>query len=102
MKFIQAVLFSKTGSMRYISHLDLMRLFSRALRRTGFKFYLTKGFNPRPVVRIKNALKLGIEATDQQVEFELEELVDKKIFISRLNHELPKGIQVQTSGQTIG
>ena len=92
MKFTQAILFSKTGLMRYISHLDLMRLFSRALRRTGFKFYLTQGFNPRPVVRIKNALKLGLEATDQQAEFELEELVDKKTFISRLSHELPDGI----------
>ena len=95
MKFTQAILFSKTGLMRYISHLDLMRLFSRALRRTGFKFYLTQGFNPRPVVRIKNALKLGLEATDQQVEFELEELVDKKTFIARLNHELPNGILIK-------
>jgi radical SAM-linked protein len=94
MKFTQAILFSKTGPMRYISHLDLMRLFSRALRRTGFKLYLTKGFNPRPVVRVKNALKLGIEAKDQQAEFELEELVDKKIFVARLNHELPEGIQI--------
>jgi radical SAM-linked protein len=94
MKFTQSILFSKKGPMRYISHLDLMRLFSRALRRTGFKFYLTKGFNPRPVVRVKNALKLGLEATDQQAEFELEELVDKKIFITRLNHELPDGIKI--------
>jgi radical SAM-linked protein len=97
MKYTYPVLFDKTGPMCYISHLDLMRLFSRALRRTGFKFYLTKGFNPRPVVRVKNALKLGIEATDQQVEFELEELVDKKTFIARLNHELPDGIFVKVS-----
>jgi radical SAM-linked protein len=96
MKFTQSILFDKTGLMRYISHLDLMRLFSRALRRTGLKFYLTKGFNPRPVVRIKNALKLGLEATDQQVEFELEELLDKKVFVERLNRELPDGIFVQS------
>jgi radical SAM-linked protein len=94
MKFTQSVLFNKTGPMRYISHLDLMRLFSRALRRADFKLYLTQGFNPRPVVRIKNALKLGLEATDQQAEFELEELVDKKTFISRLNHQLPDGIKI--------
>ena len=81
--------------MRYISHLDLMRLFNRALRRAGFKFYLTKGFNPRPVVRVNKALKLGIEAQDQQAEFILEELVDKKTFISRLNHELPDGILIK-------
>jgi len=78
--------------MRYISHLDLMRLFHRALRRAGFKLYFTKGFNPRPVVRINNALKLGIEATDQKAEFVLEELVGKEVFVNRLNHELPEGI----------
>jgi radical SAM-linked protein len=95
MKFTHSILFDKTGMMRYISHLDLMRLFHRALRRTGFKLYLTKGFNPRPVVRIKNALKLGIEAEGQQAEFELEECVDKTVFISRLNHQLPEGIFVK-------
>ena len=97
MKFTQSILFSKTGPLRYISHLDLMRLFSRALRRTGFKFYLTKGFNPRPVVRIKNALKLGLEATDQHVEFELEELVSREVFIERLNGQLPDGILAKVS-----
>jgi radical SAM-linked protein len=96
MKFTHSILFDKTGMMRYISHLDLMRLFHRALRRTGFKLYLTKGFNPRPVVRVKNALKLGLEASNQQAEFILEELVDKETFIDCLNHQLPEGIFVQS------
>ncbi|TRZ50523.1 MAG: DUF2344 domain-containing protein [Dehalococcoidia bacterium] len=95
-KFVHSVLFDKTGLMRYISHLDLMRLFHRALRRTGFKLYLTKGFNPRPVVRINNALKLGIEAKGQQAEFILEETISREVFIERLNQELPEGIKVQT------
>ena len=96
MKFTHSVLFDKIGPMRYISHLDLMRLFSRALRRSGFKLYLTKGFNPRTVVRINNALKLGIEAKGQQAEFELEETISREVFIERLNQELPEGIKVQT------
>jgi len=94
MKFTHSVLFNKTGFMRYISHLDLMRLFNRALRRAGFKLYLTKGFNPRPIVRVNNALKLGIEAKDQQAEFVLEELVSREVFIERLNSQLPEGIRI--------
>jgi radical SAM-linked protein len=96
MKFNYSVVFDKTGSMRYISHLDLMRLFHRALRRAGFKLYFTKGFSPRPIIRINNAIKLGIEASGQQAEFVLEELVDRAVFISRLNQELPDGIKIQT------
>jgi radical SAM-linked protein len=94
MKFTYSVVFDKTGHMRYISHLDLMRLFHRALRRAGFKLYFTKGFSPRPIIRINNAIKLGIEASCQQVEFVLEELIDKTVFISRLNQELPDGIKI--------
>jgi radical SAM-linked protein len=94
MKFTYSVVFDKIGYMRYISHLDLMRLFHRALRRAGFKLYFTKGFSPRPIIRINNAIKLGIEASCQQVEFVLEELIDKTVFISRLNQELPDGIKI--------
>jgi radical SAM-linked protein len=88
------VLFSKTAFMRYISHLDLMRLFHRALRRAGFKLYLTKGFNPRPIIRLKNALKLGIEAHDQEAEFVLAEGVNRDVFIARMNSLLPDGIRL--------
>ena len=94
MKFTYSVVFDKIGHMRYISHLDLMRLFHRALRRAGFKLYLTKGFSPRPIIRINNAIKLGVEASCQQAEFVLEELVDKAVFVGRLNHELPNGIRI--------
>ncbi len=96
MKFNYSVVFDKTGPMRYISHLDLMRLFHRALRRAGFKLYFTKGFSPRPIIRINNAIKLGIEASGQQAEFVLEELVDRAVFIGRLNSQLPEGIKIQT------
>jgi radical SAM-linked protein len=93
-KYTVSLFFNKTGFMRYLSHLDLMRLFSRALRRSGFKLYLTKGFNPRPVVRIKNALKLGIEASGQEIEFVLEEAVSKEDFCQRINRQLPEGILI--------
>jgi len=93
-KYTVSLFFNKTGLMRYLSHLDLMRLFSRALRRSGFKLYLTKGFNPRPVVRIKNALKLGIEASGQEIEFVLEEPVSREDFCRRINRQLPEGILV--------
>jgi radical SAM-linked protein len=95
MKFTYAVLFDKLGHVRYISHLDLMRLFYRALRRAGFRLYFTKGFSPRPIVRLKNALKLGLEAKDQEAEFVLEELISKEAFRERLNQQLPEGIQVR-------
>ena len=95
MKVIYKVIFDKDGWMRYISHLDLMRLFSRALRRAGFKLYLTKGFSPHAVIRIKNALKLGLIGRDQEAEFVLEEELRADLFKSRLIKELPDGISIK-------
>ncbi len=95
MKITYSALFSKTGWMRYISHLDLLRLFNRVLRRTGFKFYLSKGFNPRPVIRIKKALKLGVEGKDEEVEFLLEESVDPINFKESFNKQLPDGVKIE-------
>jgi len=82
--------------MRYISHLDLSRLFNRALRRAGFRLYFSKGFNPRPVIRIKKALKLGIEGKDEEVEFLLEESIDPFDFKERFNKQLPEGVRINS------
>jgi len=94
MKIKYHALFSKTGWMRYISHLDLLRLFNRVLRRAGFKIYLSKGFNPRPVIRVKKALKLGIESRDEEVEFLLEEIISPLSFKERFNKQLPEGVKI--------
>lgn len=93
-KWTYRVVFNKDGWMRYISHLDLMRLFARALRRTSFKLYLTKGFNPHPIIRIKNALKLGVAGTGLEAEFVISERIDSDEFRSRLQRELPCGITI--------
>jgi len=93
-KFTYCITYNKLNWMRYISHLDLMRLFHRALRRAGFKPYLTKGFNPRPVIRIRKALKLGLVAEDQEAEFVLSEHVRPGEFRKRLEEELPEGIEI--------
>lgn len=48
--------------MKYISHLDLMRLFTRAMRRADLPLKMTEGFNPHPKFSIQRALKLGLRA----------------------------------------
>lgn len=95
MKITYSALFSKTGWLRYISHLDLLRLFNRALRRADFKLYLSKGFNPRPVIRVKKALKLGIEGKGEEAEFLLEENIDPLDFKERFNKQLPEGVEIE-------
>ncbi|MFC1590211.1 TIGR03936 family radical SAM-associated protein [Candidatus Omnitrophota bacterium] len=90
----RTVRFSKSGEMRYISHLDLVRLFHRASRRAGIPVTITKGFSPRLKISIERALKLGVESLEERAAFYLDERMDPGPFKDRLNANLPEGVRI--------
>ena len=81
--------------MKYISHLDLMRLFMRALRRADLPLKMTEGFSPHPKLSIKRALKLGVESDNEEATILLRELVSPEEFRQRLQKQLPEGIEIK-------
>lgn len=85
--------------MRYISHLDLMRLFHRALRRAGLPVVITKGFSPRIKMSLTKALKLGVESESEEVLFYLSEKLAPQKFIDAINAKLPDGVKVASAGE---
>ena len=86
--------YSKTGLMIYISQLDLLRLFQRALRRANLPLFITQGFHPRPKISFKRALKLGLESFDEEASFYLNIPVEPEVFKERLQRQLPEGIEI--------
>ncbi|MCX7927110.1 MAG: TIGR03936 family radical SAM-associated protein [Candidatus Omnitrophica bacterium] len=94
MKFIIEFKFCKCKKMRFISHLDLMRLFMRALRRAMIPVMITQGFNPHPKLSLKRALKLGIESDNEIGQVILKEPLSAEEFIRRINAVLPDGVRV--------
>ena len=92
--FSYRVRFTKTGRMRFLSHHDLMRLFERALRRTGLPLRMTEGYNPHPVIAFPTALGLGIESMDEILEFELTSWTSPKGIEKVLGEQLPEGVAV--------
>ena len=95
--FSYRVRFTKTGKMRFLSHHDLMRLFERALRRTGLPLRMTEGYNPHPVIAFPTALGLGIESLDEILEFELTSWTSPKGIEKQLGEQLPEGITVASA-----
>ncbi|MFH0763728.1 MAG: TIGR03936 family radical SAM-associated protein [Candidatus Omnitrophota bacterium] len=93
---IKAV-FEKKRDMRFVSHLDLVRLFQRASRRGGLPVSITKGFSPRLKINITRALKLGIESEGEEAIFFLDKPVGLSDFINRINEKLPEGVKVKTA-----
>ncbi|MCM8757608.1 MAG: TIGR03936 family radical SAM-associated protein [Candidatus Omnitrophica bacterium] len=81
--------------MKYISHLDLMRLFIRAMRRAELPLKYTQGFNPHPKFKIKRALKLGVESENEEAEVILNDFLEPEEFKKRLQEQLPEGIFIK-------
>lgn len=89
------LLFEKTGNAVWISHLDLMRLFQRAFKRSGLPLTHTKGYNPRPSVSIALPLSVGVESLCELLDFELEGMdVPCDEIRTRLNQTLVEGVRV--------
>ncbi|SHH35291.1 radical SAM-linked protein [Caloranaerobacter azorensis DSM 13643] len=88
------VRFSKKDDMKYISHLDLMRLFQRAFRRADIPVKYSQGFNPHPKFSLATALPIGVTSDGEYMDVELENDIDKDEFINKLNDVLPDGIKI--------
>ncbi len=80
--------FGKLGEMKLVSHLDLVRLFDRAVRRASLPVSFSGGFHPAPRIMIANALSLGYASTGEIIEFEMKTAVSPQEFQQRLAAEL--------------
>ncbi|MCR5781763.1 MAG: TIGR03960 family B12-binding radical SAM protein [Clostridia bacterium] len=86
--------FSKTGSLRYISHLDTMRAFSRAIRRTDIPVWYTEGFNPKPHLNFLAPLPLGVEGLREPLEIRLVGDITDEELTDKFNAVLPDGLRI--------
>lgn len=84
--------FSKTGRAKYISHLDLMRAMSRALKRSELPVWYTEGFNPHIYLTFALPLSLGIEGKRESMDFRLTRPLPPQEVVDRLNANLPEGL----------
>lgn len=86
--------FSKENDMKFIGHLDLMRLFQRAFRRADIPVKYSEGYNPQPKISLATALPLGVVSQGEYFDLELEEEMSLELFISKMNEALPKSLKL--------
>jgi len=84
--------FEKRGRAKYISHLDLMRAMSRAVRRAALPLWYTEGFHPHPYLSFPLPLPLGQEGLREAMDLRLTEEMGE--IARRLNAVLPEGLRV--------
>ena len=85
------VRFAKTGEMALLSHLDLVRMLERALRRSQLPVSFTGGFHPLPRLQLALALPLGAEADSDWLDLSFTEVVQPEQLMDRLAPLLPQG-----------
>ena len=88
------VKFIKQGSLRFISHHNLMKLFERAIRRARISVKMSEGYNPRPKIAYPLALPVGIKGIDEKLEMELCEWMEVSELETRLKKQLPENMQI--------
>ncbi|MFA6470898.1 MAG: TIGR03936 family radical SAM-associated protein, partial [Candidatus Latescibacterota bacterium] len=63
--------YTKKGPIRFIGHLDLVRIFDRVMRRAGIPIAYSQGFHPHPKISFGPPLSLGMSSTAEYVDFSL-------------------------------
>lgn len=88
------VKYTKTGNLKYISHLDVLRFIQRAVKRAGIDAKYSEGFNPHMKTSFGFPLSLGIESIGEYFDIELNEDIAPEDFVNKMNSVLPKEMQV--------
>ena len=86
--------FAKLDMARFISHLDLNRCMSRAVRRASIPLWYTEGFNPHPYMNFSLALPLGIESVAESMDIKVNGDITNDELKSKLNAVMPSGIKI--------
>jgi radical SAM-linked protein len=88
------IAFTKGEEIKYISHLDLMRLWERALRRARVPLAYSRGFNPRPKIAFAAPLPVGFTSRGEVMDVVLERRMSPYKFAKGLASHLPPGIEL--------
>ncbi len=87
--------FTKERECKYISHLDLNRTMTRAIRRAELPIWITEGFNPHPFITFPLPISLGISGKRECMDIRIiDESFDITSISDRMNPYLPDGIRV--------
>lgn len=87
--------YTKGEEIKFISHLDHMRVLERAIRRADLPIAFSHGFNPRMQMSFKTkALKVGETSDACEAELTFEGWVKPEDVKERLNKVLPAGFRI--------
>ena len=88
------VTFSRSDGLKFISHLDMMRLWQRALRRADIPLAYSQGFSPHPRLSLAAPLAIGVTSSAELMDVFLQRRVSPHFFLKTVSPQLPTGIDI--------
>ena len=83
--------FRKTGIMKFIGHLDVMRYFQKAIRRADVEICYSGGFSPHQIMSFAAPLGVGITSNGEYVDIEVHSTGTTAEMLERLNAVMAEG-----------
>jgi radical SAM-linked protein len=87
--------FCRGEEIKFISHLDIMRLWQRALNRAVMPLAYSEGFNPHPRMSLAAPLALGVTSEAELMDIVLDEWASPHSFTAAVSLQLPPGIEIR-------
>lgn len=86
--------FKLGAEVKFISHLDLIRLWQRAFQRARIPLTYSEGFSPHPKISLAAPLPISVTSDAELMDIYLTQQISPHFFISALSHQLPPGIEI--------
>ena len=86
--------FSKTGNVKFIGHLDVMRYFQKLIRRAKLDVTYSKGFHPHQIMSFTSPLSVGVESVGEYFDIETNSKIDPDYAVKALNEHTVDDIKV--------
>ncbi len=89
--------FSKQGNLRFVGHLDMMRYFQKAFRRSGLPISYSEGFSPHQIMSFAAPLGMGLEGLGEYFDIRVPDEgtpVGSDEAMERLNQEMAEGLEI--------
>lgn len=89
--------YHKEYHLRFVAHLEMVRLMERVFRRMDLPLHYTQGFNPHPHISFASPLSVGVESVSELLDVELTEKMPVKEILARAHEALPRGLVFETA-----
>ena len=86
--------FKKSGCMKFIGHLDVMRYFQKAIRRAEIDIAYSEGFSPHMIMSFAAPLGVGLTSEGEYVDLQVNSCKNSKAAVDALNKVMVEGMEV--------